>query len=150
MTPRIAIKMMLWLLGTVIIFHSCIVLKIIPYKITWGGRLQNDTEMYLFESISILINLFLAFVLSIKGNYLTEIIPMKIVNVALWIFWVLFVLNTVGNVMAKTYFEKSFFLLTLTSAILIWIALKKDKKQKTMKLKKNLSQIVSANSTKNL
>ncbi|MGB2129766.1 MAG: hypothetical protein ACPHXR_09850 [Flavicella sp.] len=130
MTPRIAIKMMLWLLGTVIIFHSCILLKIIPYEITWGGRLQNDTEMYVFESISILINLFLAFVLSIKGNYLTEIIPMKIVNVTLWIFLVLFGLNTIGNVLAKTYFEKFFSLLTLTSAILIWIALKKDKKQK--------------------
>jgi hypothetical protein len=129
MNPRIAIKMMLWLLVAVILFHLCIVLKFIPYEITWGGRLKNDTEMYVFESLSILINLLLCFILLIKGNYLNEIIPMKIVNVALWIFLVLFGLNTVGNILAKTNFEKFFTLLTLVSAILIWIVLRKDKKR---------------------
>lgn len=129
MNPRLAIKIMLWLLGAVILFHLCIVLKIIPYEITWGGRLKNDNEMYVFESVSILINFFLCFVLSIKGNYLSEIIPMKIVNIFLWIFLVLFGLNTVGNILAKTNFEKLFALLTLASAILIWIILRKDKKR---------------------
>lgn len=129
MNPRLAIKIMLWLIGAVLLFHLCIVLKIIPYEITWGGRLKNDTEMYVFESVSILINLFLCFVLLIKGNYLTEIIPMKIVNIALWIFLALFGLNTVGNIVAKTNFEKFFTLFTLVSVILIWIILRKDKKR---------------------
>lgn len=129
MNPGIAIKVMLWLLLTVILFHLCIMLKIIPYEITWGGRLKNDTEMYTFESVSILINLFLGFILLIKGNYLTEIIPMKIVNVTLWFFLVLFGLNTIGNILAKTNFEKFFAPLTLVSAILIWIILKKDTKR---------------------
>lgn len=129
MNPRLAIKIMLWLIGAVLLFHLCIVLKIIPYEITWGGRLKNDTEMYVFESVSILINLFLSFVLLIKGNYLTEIIPMKIVNIALWIFLALFGLNTVGNIVAKTNFEKFFTLFTLVSVILIWIILRKDKKR---------------------
>ena len=120
---------MLWLLVAIILFHLCIVIKIIPYEITWGGRLKNDTEMYVFESISILINFFLCFVLLIKGNYLTEIIPMKIVNVSLWFFLVLFGLNTIGNILAKTNFENFFALLTLAFAILIWVILRKDKKR---------------------
>lgn len=123
--------MLLWLLGAVMLFHFCIMLKIIPYEITWGGRLENDTEMYVFEGISILINLFLSFVLLIKGKYLTEIIPMKIVDVTLWIFLVLFGLNSIGNIFAKTNFEKSFTLLTLASALLLWIVLRKGKNEHT-------------------
>lgn len=129
MNPRLVINIMLWLLVAVILFHLSILLKIIPYEITWGGRLKNDAEMYVFESISILMNLFLIFVLLIKGNYLKEIIPMKIVNIILWIFLFLFGLNTIGNIFAKTNFEKSFTLLTLTFTILIWIMLKKGKKR---------------------
>jgi magnesium-transporting ATPase (P-type) len=128
MNPKTAIKIMLCLLVSVIIFHLSIVVKIIPYEITWGGRLKNDAEMYVFESVSIFINLFLSFVLLIKGNYLSEMIPMKVINIILWIFLFLFVLNTIGNIFAKTNFEKIFTLLTLASAVLIWMILKKDKK----------------------
>ena len=67
MNPKLTIKVLLWLIAAVSLFHSTILIKIIPYEITWGGKLKNDAEMYLFESISILINLFLTYVLLIKG-----------------------------------------------------------------------------------
>lgn len=128
MSQIAAIKIMLWMLGGVILFHFSILFKIVPYEITWGGRLKNDSEMYVFESISILINLLLILILLIKGRYLRELIPNKIVNGILWVFFVLFGLNTVGNLLAKTNFEKFFTLLTLASCILIWIILRWDKK----------------------
>ncbi len=128
MNQNITIKIMLGLLAAIILFHFCIVLKIIPYDIAWGGKLKNDNEMYVFESISILVNFFLCFILLIKGKYLNEVIPMKIVNVSLWIFLFLFALNTVGNIFAKTNFEKLFSILTLAFVILIWLILKKDRK----------------------
>ncbi len=124
---------MLWMLISVILFHLSIVLKIVPYEITWGGRLKTDAEMYVFESISILINLFLCAILLMKSRDIREFIPMKIVNIALWIFLVLFVLNTIGNLFAKTNFEKVFTLWTLISASLIWIILRKDKNEHKIK-----------------
>jgi len=127
MKPKTAIKIMLYVLVAVILFHLSIVLKIVPYEITWGGRLKNDSEMYAFETISIVINLFLFLILLIKGKYLKEYIPIKIVNITLWVFFLLFVLNTVGNIFAKTNFEKYFTLLTFAFAILIWIILRKEK-----------------------
>jgi hypothetical protein len=54
---------------------------------------------------------------------------MKIVNITLWTFLILFSLNTVGNIFAETNFEKFFTLVTLAFAILIWITLKKDAKR---------------------
>ena len=131
MNPRTAINIMLWLIAAITAFHLSILLKIVPYEITWGGRLKSDTEMYVFESISIAVNLFLGFVLMMKGGYIRQILPLKMVNVILWIFLAIFVLNTLGNIVAETYFEKFFALITFSFSILIWIILKKSKKQKT-------------------
>ena len=70
MTSRLAIKLMLWLIGAVLLLHSAILMKIIPYEVTWGGRLESDTEMYVFEAVSVLTNLFLAVLLLIKEFFL--------------------------------------------------------------------------------
>ena len=127
MSINTQIKIFLGLLLSVIIFHICIIMKIIPYNIAWGGRLTNDNEMYVFESISILINLFLSWVLLMKGEFVQFKFQNNTVNLILWIFFGLFILNTVGNIFAKTNFEKSFDLLTGLSAILIWNILKHKK-----------------------
>ena len=135
MSLRIAVKIMISLVVAVTLFHLSIILKIIPYEITWGGRLQNDSEMYVFEIISITINIFLGLNLLIKGGYIKQVISLRIVNITLWIFLILFGLNTIGNIIAKTYFEKSFALLTLVSSILIWIILKAKSNEHTTKNK---------------
>ena len=130
MNINIQIKILIGLLFSVILFHICIIVKIIPYNIAWGGRLTNDNEMYVFESISILINLFLSWLLLMKGEFVEFKFPNKTVNLILWIFFALFILNTVGNLFARTNFEKLFALLTGLSAILIWNILKHKKTTK--------------------
>lgn len=124
LNPKIAMKLMLSIVSVVTIFHVSILLKIIPYEITWGGRLKDDAEMYVFETVSILINFILGLTLLIKGAYIKPFIPLKAVNVILWVFFVLFGLNTIGNIIAKTTFEKMFAVLTLMSSIFIWMILK--------------------------
>lgn len=115
-----ATKIFLGLLLTVIVFHLCIIIKIIPYDITWGGRLKNDSEMYVFETISIIINVFLFWVVLMKAKLVKYQFPIKAINIILWIFLVIFILNTIGNFFAKTYFEKFFAIFTGLSAVLIW------------------------------
>ncbi|MBO9700065.1 MAG: hypothetical protein J7604_07625 [Sporocytophaga sp.] len=127
MNIKIAINILLGLLAAVILFHLTIIFKVIPYNIAWGGRLQSDSEMYVFETISILINLFLALILLMKGGYIKSVINRKIIDIILWAFVVIFILNTIGNIFAKTILEKSFAILTLGSAILIWGILRKKK-----------------------
>jgi hypothetical protein len=124
---KYSIKVFLGLLLAVLLFHICIILKILPSDIAWGGRLKNDEEIYVFETISILINMFLSIVLLMKGNIIEHKISDKIINVILWIFFVIFLLNTIGNIFAKTAFEKLFAILTGLSSILIWnIVMKKN------------------------
>ncbi|WP_245590556.1 hypothetical protein [Adhaeribacter aquaticus] len=119
---------MLWLIVAITIFHIAILFKVIPYEITWSGRLKSDAEMYVFELIFLAINFFLGFVLLIKGEYVKQIVSLKIVNIVLWTFLVLFVLNTIGNIVAKINFEKYFAVITFSFSILIWVILNKGKR----------------------
>ncbi len=126
MTSKLVIKIMLGLITLVTLFHLAILIKIMPYEITWGGRLKNDSEMYVFETISILLNIFLGLVLLIKGERLPAFIPMKAVNIILWAFLILFGLNTIGNVFAKTLFEKILAIATLSFSYLILYLLRDE------------------------
>lgn len=126
-----ALKMMLGLLTLVIIFHLAIITQLIPYTIVWAGKLKTDNEMYAFEAVSIAINIFLVVLLLLKGKYIKHGISNKVLNLIVWLFVALFALNTLGNLMAETLFEKLVFTpLTLVSAILLWIIVRKEKNDK--------------------
>lgn len=131
MKNKISLKLLLGLLIAVILFHLSIMVKLVPYEITWGGRLQNDSEMYVFETISIGINLLLVFVLLMKAGFIHGYFSRYVINLILWIYLFLFLLNTVGNIFSKTSFEKSFSILTLIFALLIWIQLKNNDTKKS-------------------
>lgn len=132
MNTHTAIKLMALIIYGVILFHLCILIKLIPYNIAWGGNLKTDQEMYVFESISIAVNLVLLLVICIKGNYIRVTVHPKIINTMLWLFLILFILNTLGNVLAQTTFEKCFAVLTLISAILLSIILFNKSDSKTI------------------
>jgi len=120
-----SLRILLAILISVLFFHLLILIKVIPYEITWGGRLQNDGEMYVFEAISILINAFMIWVLLMKGNYVKYQFPVSVLRIILWVFFFIFFLNTIGNLFAKTNFEKLFTLLTGIIALLVWKILRK-------------------------
>lgn len=119
------LKTLIVIYSIIIVFHSCILLKIIAYEITWGGHLQNDQEMYVFETASIAINVFLIWILLMKGDFIKFKFPVKVIQVILWIFVVVFTLNTVGNIFAKTLLEKGFAVMTLDSAVAIGFVLRR-------------------------
>lgn len=114
------IKILASISTVAIFFHILILVKIVPYEITWGGKLKTDVEMYVFETFSILINVFFIFVLLQKAAFIKPFFGKKTLSITLWIFFAIFVLNTLGNLFAKTAFEKGFTMLTLINSILLW------------------------------
>lgn len=115
----------LGIVGALLLFHFGIVLKIIPYEIVWGGKLQSDQEMYVFESISIALNIILGLLLLVKVNLITVGIAEKGINFGLWVFIGLFALNTIGNLLAETTFEKFFSIVTSFLCISLWMIVKR-------------------------
>ena len=129
MKPKLANQILLYSIGTLILFHLSILTQLVPYEFVWGGKLKKDSEMYVFETVSIIINIFLGFLLLIKGSYIPDFINVKVVNKFLWAFLILFCLNTIGNLVSEALFEKSLAILTLLFTFLIFIILRGTKKQ---------------------
>ena len=116
---------MLIILCLIIVFHLFVLTQIIPYNIVWGGKFQNVAQMRSFEVVSIGINSLIIFFIALRGKYIKLNLPIKIMNIILWLFVLLFALNTIGNLFAKTITETivftplTFFLLILCFRIVI-------------------------------
>ena len=114
-----SIKAMIVLLLVALSYHVIIIAELIPFEAVWGGRLKNSEEMRQFEFISIAINLFMLLVILIKARFIKVNIPNLIINTFLWLFAILFTINTVGNLFSVSIWETIIFApLTLISAIL--------------------------------
>ena len=116
---KFAINAMLVLLSLVCVFHFLVITQIIPYTIVWAGKLNNLQEMLVFETVSLLVNAVLIYVILSKGLYIKSLLSEKILTIILWFFVLVFSLNTVGNLFSETSFETLVFTpLTFISAIL--------------------------------
>ena len=119
---------MFFILGIVLIFHFLILTNQIPYEKIWAGKLNSIEEMKSFESISILLNIFILTILIVKYKQLKRKIKNKAVDILIWAFAVFFALNTLGNLFAKSTTELIFgTFITLTSSVLCFIIAKKKR-----------------------
>jgi len=132
MSKKSALYTMFSILGVVLIFHFLIFFEVIAYDKVWAGRLKSFEEMRKFETFSILLNLSNMGVLFIKYRLLNKGTTNKIIDIIIWCFVVLFALNTLGNLFAQNIYELIFgTLLTMVSAILCYIIVRKEKKIST-------------------
>ena len=119
LTQKQAIIISIILLVVVLIFHVLVLTETIPYTIVWAGKIRSIEEMRRFEIISICVNFFMILIFLLRANYVQNRILTKILNGVIWLLVVIFSLNTVGNLFAKSKFELYFFTpLTFILAIL--------------------------------
>jgi len=124
-----ALYVMMILLSAVIIFQILVVIQVIPYNIVWAGKLKTVQEMYVFETISISLNIFLLWVIFQKANVTVRLIAEKYLNFILWLFVLVFALNTLGNLFAENTLELILgTLLTLLCSILCWLIVRNEKR----------------------
>lgn len=116
---RNTILVLLTITCIVTIFHILILTQTIPHQLVWGGKITNFSEIVVMEIISIIINLLFGFTLLIKASLLPLKMQERIINGILWFYCFLFLFNTIGNLFAQTYFEKSLSLITLLIALLL-------------------------------
>ena len=94
MSKKNALIIMLTILSAVLVFHLLIFVQYIPYDKVWAGKLNSVEEMKTFETVSILINVIMMLVLSIKYRLLSKAKENKFIDILIWCFVVLFALNT--------------------------------------------------------
>ena len=116
-----AANIILVVLLCALIFHALILVGLIPFNIVWGGRLESVSQMYVFEAVSLVINLAIMLVVGMKAGYINPYLNGKIINAILWFLVALFLLNTVGNMVSMSALEAVIFTpLTLLSALLFY------------------------------
>lgn len=114
-----AARLLLGFLVLVIVFHLCVLLGWIPNSIVWGGRIQTREEFYALESISLLVNVLLIWIVAQKAGFAKPLLSEKVLSISLWCLAGLFAFNTLGNLMSKSKFEMLVFTpLTFVSALL--------------------------------
>ncbi len=115
---KFAANAMLLLLICLLVYHVLIVTGLIPYDAVWGGRLEDQSQMYQFEAFSIAVNLLMLLVVCMKGRVVRIQISSRIINLLLWAFTLLYALNTVGNLLSTNMLERVVFTpLTLLAAL---------------------------------
>ncbi len=115
---RLAAHAMLLFAAAALTFHALIVRGVIPYDIVWGGNLESASSMHEFEAVSLGINLLLFLAVLIRVGYIRPWLPEKALSVLLWMFAVIFLANTIGNLLAKTMLEMLLFTpITLVSSV---------------------------------
>ena len=93
----------------VLVFHFLVLFGVVPFEIVWGGRLKDVEEMRGFETVSILLNALMIGAVAIYVRLLPIKMNPKILRLAFWVMFVLFALNTVGNLMAVNEYERIIF-----------------------------------------
>lgn len=110
---------MMIIFGIFLVFHFVIMAGLVPFNIVWGGRMKTRKQMLRMESVSVVIMMLAAVLVALRVGLLTFYSNMQVLKGAMWVLFALFALNTLGNLAAKTIFEKYVFgLVTLVAAFL--------------------------------
>lgn len=116
-----AAKGILIILSIMLVFHTLVLTGFIPFDIVWGGRLKSREDMLVFESVSVGLNLLIVLVIAGHAGYLPLSFKKSISRILIWLMTGLFLLNTIGNLMAVDPMEKFIFTpLTLVLTLLCY------------------------------
>lgn len=116
-----AAKGIIFLLSIMLVFHVLVFTGFIPFDIVWGGRLKSREDMLTFESVSVSLNLLIVLVIAGHAGYLPVSFNKNITRILIWLMTGLFLLNTIGNLMAVNPIEKFIFTpLTLLLTLLCY------------------------------
>eukprot|EP00434_Breviolum_minutum_P010044 symbB.v1.2.008859.t1/scaffold553.1/size187910/20 len=93
------------LLSVDLCYHILILTRVVPYKYVWGGRLKSEASMIRFETVSFSLNLSFIVLVVLRAQLCQTSGPQCCLKVLCWICYLIFTLNTVGNILASSWFE---------------------------------------------
>lgn len=131
---KTAILASLFILGILAVFHIAILIGIllfdyVPLDFLWGGKIKTEAQLLNFEIVSLLTTVIFIFLLLIRSKWINLPKLMGVTRIALWMVFVLFLLNTIGNALAETTFERLFAIVSGVLALLfLRIVIEKNNK----------------------
>lgn len=135
-----AILASLFILGILALFHIAILIGIllfdyVPLDLLWGGKIKTETQLLNFEIVSLLTTVIFIFLLLIRSKWMNLPKLLGITRIAMWMVFVLFLLNTIGNGLSETTFERAFAIVSGV-LVLLFLRIAIDKSSKIDKINK--------------
>lgn len=97
---------------------------VIPSNMVWGGRVINDNQLIFLESVSITVNILIIWFVAMRAEYVPKRVSRQMLNTVLVVFMAMMIMNTIGNITAKTIFEQLMSVVTFVSAFCFYILVK--------------------------
>ena len=117
-SPKFALYGLLLSLSVFAVFHVLVLAGAIPYTIVWGGKMEAQSQMQIMEGVSLGVMLVLLAIVATKAGFIPLKLPPIVFKIAFWLMFVLFALNTLGNLASVNDFERFVFPpITLAMAI---------------------------------
>ena len=108
-SERFALRAILMILSVLVVFHMLVLFRVVPFDMVWGGKVANREEMKRLEITSIVITLLMLFVILIRAGILRPGVNRKVVQITLWVMFIFFCFNTIGNALSGNSFERMVF-----------------------------------------
>jgi hypothetical protein len=90
------------------IIQILVILKVLPYNIIGGGRLENyNAAFYMAIASIIFLTVEIIFIIIVQ-KYNKKYKTNTFIKIGLWILFLFLSLNLIGNILGKTLFEKIF------------------------------------------
>mmetsp|Transcript_52026 Transcript_52026/g.97323 ORF Transcript_52026/g.97323 Transcript_52026/m.97323 type:complete len:166 (+) Transcript_52026:44-541(+) len=108
---RATAGVLLVLLSITVSYHVLILTGVVDYRFVWGGRLKSKDQMYVFETFSLTLNMMMLALVVSRGGFLDlcSCVPPGVLRGFCWALCGVFALNTLGNLLAKSFFEMAVF-----------------------------------------
>ncbi|MBN2859378.1 MAG: hypothetical protein JXK93_03835 [Sphaerochaetaceae bacterium] len=108
--------------GLFVLFHLLVIVGIVPDAIVWGGRVNDRKKLVTMELLSLSTILLTGAVGFVRALQLAQGEVFLLTTILSWLFFAVFVLNSISNLFAKTAFER--FVFTPVTLVLAYIFLR--------------------------
>ena len=83
-SDRFFLRAIIISLSALIAFHGMVLTGIVPFEIVWGEKIKNASQMYKLETISIIVNVLMLLICSIKAGNIKAAVNEKVINFLRW------------------------------------------------------------------
>lgn len=104
LSPQVAWSVLIGLPALFLVFHSFILVGVLPKNIVWGGRLTEAT-FYPLEALAIVLNLLLMLAGFVAARVVSASPAVKLIDKIKWFLFYFVVFNTIGALFSTTTFE---------------------------------------------
>lgn len=95
-----------FLLSLVVLFHVLVIINVIPDNVTWGSKVKDHKKLIQLEWLSVFVNIIFITIAAVRVKWLIIPVRASLLKALLWAMAILFLLNTLGNLLSENPIER--------------------------------------------